>query len=151
MQTEKVGSKALLEKTETSTDGGGYDTRTTFAVGYSRKSTFSHAFTFDGDAIRQSMAQPIAGLSRTLTEVGQRFDPDAQFTKAVIKEYVKHSESGIQGDVPLPPGFARKSEFWKVLLLSGAVASFMGVAAAGFMNFVDMVHDHLFFYCNTTS
>jgi hypothetical protein len=137
--SDKPGSKSLLERTETST-GGGYETRTTFAEGYGRKSTFSRAFTFDGDAIRQSMAQPFTGLTRTLTEVGQRFDPDAQFTKAVIKEYVKHAESGIQGDVPLPPGFARKSEFWKILLLSGTVACFMGVAAAGFMNFVDEVN-----------
>ncbi len=138
MQNEKIGSKSLLDRTETFT-GGSYETRTTFAEGYGRKSTFTRAFTFDGDAIRQSMAQPFSGLTRTLTEVGQRFDPDAQFTKAVIKEFVKHRESGIQGDVPLPPGFARKSQFWKIVFLAGSVACFMGLAAAGFMNFVDKV------------
>ncbi len=142
MQSDKVGSKSLLDRTETST-GGAYETRTTFAEGYARKSTFSRAFTFDAEAVQKSLAQPFTGLTRTLTEVGNRFDPDAQFTKAVIKEYVKHRESGFQGDVPLPPGFARKSEFWKVIFLSGCVACFMGLAAAGFMNLVDKVRASL--------
>ncbi len=85
------------------------------------------------------MAQPFSGITRTLTQVGERFDPDAQFTKAVIQEYVKHAESGNLGDVPLPPGFARKTEFWKVIMLSGAMACFMGLAGAGFMNLIDKV------------
>lgn len=142
-ETSKSSLKTkLISKTDE--ENGGLDRKTTFADQPGRKNTFSRAFTFDGEALRAAVQQPFSGLTRTLTEVGNRFDPDAQFTKAVIKEYVKHAESGNDGDLPLPPGFARKPAFWKMIFLSGLVAAFMGVASAAFMNFGDEVSVHVF-------
>jgi hypothetical protein len=138
---EKSYNTKLLEKNE-SDETNGYDRQNTFAAD-GRKTTFSRAFTFDGEAIRNQITQPFSGLTRTLTEVGLKFDPDAQFTKSVIQEYVKHSESGSEGDLPLPPGFARKADFWRLLLLVAIVACIMGVLSAAFMNFGDEVSPNL--------
>ncbi len=112
--------------------------KTTFA-GDARRSSLSRAFTFDGAAIRQTVSQPFEGLTRTLTEVGNRFDPDAKFTKAVISDYKRVAEEGNEGDIPLPPGFARKYKFWKLIFFGALVATFMGVASAAFLNFGDEV------------
>lgn len=116
----------------------GYNRQNTFAAD-GRKNTFSRAFTFDGDAIRSQISQPFSGLARTLTEVGNRFDPDAQFTKAVISEYRVHAQTGNEGDMPLPPGFANKADFWRLLFLVAIVSCFMGLVSAAFMNFGDEV------------
>lgn len=115
-----------------------YARQNTFAA-EGRKNTFSRAFTFDGEAIRNQISQPFSGLTRTLTEVGQRFDPDAQFTKAVIAEYTVHAASGNDGDMPLPPGFANKGDFWRMIFLVSIVACLMGLISAAFMNFGDEV------------
>eukprot|EP00981_Chlorochromonas_danica_P009936 scaffold2913_cov181-Ochromonas_danica.AAC.30 len=116
-----------------------YDRRTTFAERVARKSTFSREFTFDGAYVRDTITQPIAGLARTLTEVGNRFDPDAKFTKSVIAEYNVVSAKGNEGDIPFPDGFLNTFAFWKVMFFVMLVASIMGVIASGFMNFTDQV------------
>ena len=138
MAAEKTYMTKLLGKAEVPEEDLGYDRKNTFAA-EGRKTTFSRAFTFDGEALRNQIAQPFSGLTRTLTEVGLKFDPDAQFTKSVIKEYVKYSETGHEGDIPLPPGFARKADFWRLLVLVAIVACIMGVVSAAFMNFGDEV------------
>ncbi len=137
---EKTYMTKLLgnSKPEVVEEDNGYDRKNTFAA-EGRKTTFSRAFTFDGEALRSQISQPFSGLTRTLTEVGLKFDPDAQFTKAVINEYIKNSETGHEGDIPLPPGFARKTDFWRLLLLVAIVASIMGIVSAAFMNFGDEV------------
>lgn len=137
--------QTLLTPQETVNYNMDYDRKTTFAGGdrdttYSRRNTFSRAFTFDGNAIRQSVAQPFEGLARTLTEVGNRIDPDAKFTKAVIAEYSRVDKEGNEGDVPLPSGFARKFKFWKLMFFAGLVACVMGVICAIFMNIGDEVN-----------
>lgn len=116
-----------------------YNRQTTFADGMARKSTFSRAFTFDGAYIREGLAQPLAGITRTLTEVGNRFDPDAKFTKEVVKQYNIVSEEGNSGDIPFPDGFLGTSGFLKVMFFVCLVSCIMGVVAAGFMNFVDQI------------
>lgn len=107
---------------------------------FSRKSTFSRAFTFDTNVFRESISQPFEGLTRTLTEIGNKIDPDAQYTKAIISEYAKHADRDNEGDLPLPAGFARKYKFWKIIVISGMIALFLGVAISGFQNFIDEVN-----------
>lgn len=119
--------------------GNNYDRQTTFADGIARKSTFSRAFTFDGAYIRDGLAQPIDAISRTLTEVGHRFDPDAKFTKSVIADYTKVSSEGNEGDIPFPEGFCNTYPFIQIIFWVGIVACIMGIMAAGFMNFTDEV------------
>ncbi len=154
MAQEKPYMTKLLGKNEVvEDDSNDYNRKNTFAAD-GRKTTFSRAFTFDGEALR-TISQPFSGLTRTLTEVGLKFDPDAQFTKSVIQEYVKHSEAGgHEGDIPLPPGFARKADFWRLLLLVAIVASIMGIVSAAFMNFGDevspLVHILLLHICDLT-
>lgn len=106
---------------------------------FSRKSTFSRAFTFDTDAFAKTVSTPFEGLQRTLTEVGNRIDPDAQFTKAALNKYIEVAEQGPEGDIPLPPGFARKPPFWKLMFLNGVGAVIMGVLGAAFMNMAEEV------------
>jgi hypothetical protein len=113
--------------------------KTTFANDNPRRNTFSRAFTFDGAALAQTVAKPLEGLQRTLTEVGNRLDPDAKFTKSVLNDYRRVENEGNDGDVPLPKGFARQYKFWKLIFWGGIVACFMGVASAAFMNFADEV------------
>ena len=120
-------------------DDGDLARKTTFATDNPRRTSLARAFTFDGAALQQTVAQPFVGLQRTLTEVGNRIDPDAKFTKAVISDYRRVDEEGNDGDVPLPSGFARKWKFWKSIFWGGLVATFMGVASAAFMNFTDEV------------
>jgi hypothetical protein len=129
-------SEKLMEDKK---DRNEYDRKTTFAEGIARKQTFSRAFTFDGAHIRDGIAQPIAGLTRTLTEVGNRFDPDAKFTRALIADYAHVAKEGNEGDIPFPDGFANTLIFWKVIFYTVCVAILMAVVAAGFMNFVDEV------------
>ena len=103
-----------------------------------RRSTFSRTLTFSPETYHRAVVQPLEGLQRTFTELGNRIDPDAQYTNALIDQYQKHSE-GNEGDLPLQTGFARKAKFWKVVLLLTVVASFMGLVAAGFMNCTEEV------------
>lgn len=98
-----------------------------------RRSTFSRTLTFSPETYHRAVVQPLEGLQRTFTEIGNRIDPDAQYTNALIDQYQKHSE-GNEGDLPLQTGFARKAKFWKMVLLLTVLASFMGLVAAGFMN-----------------
>jgi hypothetical protein len=113
--------------------------KTTFADGNPRRTSLARAFTFDGAALQQTVAKPFEGLKRTITEVGNRFDPDAKFTKAVIGDYTRIAEEGNEGDIPLPSGFARKYKFWKIVFWGAAVSCLIGVAAAAFLNFADEV------------
>lgn len=119
----------------------GLQRNTTFAQedGYTRRSTFSRAFTFDGAAFSKQISQPLEGLARTMTELGHKIDPDSKFTKSVITEYARVAESGNEGDIPFPPGFARSLYYWKLIFFASLVAAFMGVAAAAFLNFGDEV------------
>jgi hypothetical protein len=103
-----------------------------------RRSTFSRTLTFSPETYHRAVVQPLEGLQRTFTEIGNRIDPDAQYTNALIDQYQKHAE-GNEGDLPLQTGFARKLKFWKVILLLCVVASFMGLVAAGFMNATEEV------------
>lgn len=103
-----------------------------------RRSTFSRTLTFSPETYHRAVVQPLEGLQRTFTEIGNRIDPDAQYTNALIDQYQKHSQ-GNEGDLPLQTGFARKLKFWKVALLLTVIASFMGLVAAGFMNATEEV------------
>jgi hypothetical protein len=137
-------SKKLLD------DQASFSRKSTFAVEdnnpISRRSTFSRAFTLDGAAIQRTITQPFEGLSRTLTEVHHRFDPDAQFTNAIIQNYTKHAESGLDGDVPLPPGFARKPAFYKMLFLIGISSSIIAIICLAFMNIIDKAKISFYFF-----
>ena len=73
-----------------------------------RRSTFSRTLTFSPETYHRAVVQPLEGLQRTFTELGNRIDPDAQYTNALIDQYQKHSE-GNEGDLPLQTGFARKA------------------------------------------
>lgn len=108
-----------------------------------RRSTFSRTLTFSPETYHRAVVQPLEGLQRTFTEIGNRIDPDAQYTNALIDQYQKHSE-GNEGDLPLQTGFARKAKFWKVILLLCVLSSFMGLVAAGFMNAVEEVSTFLY-------
>lgn len=119
-------------------DGPDLARKTTFADN-PRRTSLARAFTFDGTALQQTVAKPLEGLKRTITEVGNKIDPDAKFTKAVISDYRRIDEEGNEGDLPLPPGFARKWKFWKIVFWGGLCATFMGVASAAFLNFGDEV------------
>jgi hypothetical protein len=103
-----------------------------------RRSTFSRTLTFSPETYHRAVVQPLEGLQRTFTEIGNRIDPDAQYTNALIDQYQKHSE-GNEGDLPLQTGFARKKKFWKVIVLLTIISSFMGLVAAGFMNATEEV------------
>lgn len=109
-----------------------------------RRSTFSRTLTFSPETYHRAVVQPLEGLQRTFTEIGNRIDPDAQYTNALIDQYQKHSE-GNEGDLPLQTGFARKAKFWKMVLLLTVLASFMGLVAAGFMNATQEVRSLLVF------
>eukprot|EP01033_Poteriospumella_lacustris_P006619 gene6619-4769_t len=112
----------------------------TFAdEGINRQYTFSRAFTFDGAAIQRHVSQPFEGLARTLTSVGNRFDPDAKFTNNLLEEINTVSHRGNEGDLPISPGFARTKKFWRLIFYTVLVASFMAVAASLFMNVGDQV------------
>lgn len=124
------GQNVDLNRVNTFADDGGMGGRTY---------TFSRAFTFDGAALQRHVSQPFEGLARTITTVGQRFDPDAQFTNAVIADLKTINAKGNEGDVPVSPGFARTWVFWKVIVFTAALSAFMGVATAAFMNFADQV------------
>ena len=41
-------------------------------------------------------------IGRRISTVGQTIDPDAQFTKAIIQDYVKYNRTGGEGDGRLP-------------------------------------------------
>lgn len=105
---------------------------------FARRSTFSRALTFSPEAYNRVVVQPLEGLQRTFTEIGNRIDPDAVYTTALLDQYQKHSE-GNEGDLPLQTGFARKKKFWKVVLLLTICSSFMGLVAAGFLNATEEV------------
>jgi hypothetical protein len=109
-----------------------------------RRTTFSRTLTFTPEAYQRAIVQPLEGLQRTFTEIGNRLDPDAQYTNALIDQYQKNN-SGNEGDLPLQTGFARKSKFWKVVLLLTAVSAFMGLVAAGFMNATEKVCSQFLF------
>jgi len=111
-------------------------------VDYERANTFGFRrnSTFNGNLpYARTLSNFGQEIGRKLSEVGQKFDPDAQFTKAIIEDYVKFSRTGVEGDVPLPTGFARKAMFWKMVLVSGFVAAVMAVVACGFINIIDNV------------
>eukprot|EP01038_Epipyxis_sp_PR26KG_P009499 gene9499-12796_t len=95
---------------------------------FSRKSTFNRTYTIDGEV------NPFEPLARTLTEQIRAFDPDEQFTKAIIQDYSKHNEEGVQGDMPLQSGFARKKAFWVVMLLNGLQGVILAIVASLFSN-----------------
>lgn len=120
-----------------------YTRKSTFGQdsNYSRKNTFARGYTFDAafDTVTQPIEDLGTNISRKISDVGNRLDPDALFTKSVIREYVKHNEEGNEGDLPLPTGFARKKKFWKLIILVSLIAAFIGLAACGFMNFVDKI------------
>ncbi|RYH19910.1 hypothetical protein EON65_25295 [archaeon] len=115
------------------------DRKTTFAnePGFARKSTFTRAFTFDNAYIRDGIQQPIDKLTRTITDIAERFDPDAKFTKAVISDYTQVANEGNEGDIPFPEPFANTFNFWKVTFLTVLLAILMGILSAAFMNFTD--------------
>lgn len=95
---------------------------------FSRKSTFSRAFTFDGETLR-----------RTMTETMRRLDPDEEYTKAVINDYVKAKEEYNDGDIPLPGGFTHTRAFWKTLFAGFIMAGILALFALLFMNVTDQV------------
>lgn len=129
-------SKNTLNDSLIDDDYSDLERKTTFAdASMNRKSTFNRAFTFDGQAL-QSMTEPIRGITRTLTNY---IDPDAVMTKKMISTYSTVANQGNEGDVPLPPGFARRLNFWKLVFVSGLIAVFMGLASSIFMNFTDKV------------
>lgn len=112
----------------------------TFAdEGINRQYTFSRAFTFDGAALQRHISQPFDGLARTLTTVGNHFDPDAKFTNQIVQEITAVQSQGNEGDIPVSPGFARTKKFWRLIFYTVLVSAFMGVATAAFMNFSDQV------------
>ena len=112
-----------------------------------RRSTFSRTMTFSPEAYHRNVTAPLEGLQRTFTEIGNRIDPDAQYTNALMETYVKAGEGG-EGDLPLQTGFARKKKFWKVMLLVTIIAGFMGLVAAGFMNATQKVRYAAFEFGN---
>ncbi|KAJ1419428.1 chloride channel, partial [Ochromonadaceae sp. CCMP2298] len=99
---------------------------------FDRRSTFARTLTFS-----PAKFAPLGGLQRTLTEIGNKIDPDAQYTNALIDQYQRHNEDN--GDLPLQTGFARKAKFWKLALLVTMVSSVMGLVAAAFMNVTDEI------------
>jgi H+/Cl- antiporter ClcA len=112
----------------------------TFAdEGINRQYTFSRAFTFDGAALQRHVSQPFEGLARTITTVGNRFDPDAKFTNSLLEEINTVSHKGNEGDLPISPGFARTRKFWRLIFYTVLLAGFMAVAASLFMNVSDQV------------
>jgi len=116
---------------------------------YARRSTFSRAFTFDGAAFSKQVSQPFEGLSRTMTELGHKIDPDSKFTKSVIHEYARVAEAGNDGDIPFPPGFARSIYYWKLIFFVVMLSAFMGLAAAAFLNFGDEVYIYIAIFMYT--
>lgn len=112
---------------------------------FSRNDTFANQRNTDyGDKARGTFdfgASHMAfdGLSRTLTGVGNMIDPDGEFTKKVITDYVSHAEDAQGGELPLPTGFARKARFWKIVVLGGATAVVIAGFAAMFINMIDNV------------
>ena len=130
-------------------DVEGYISRTDTFTPAERKNTFRNdtfgpgagpdrSNTFDPSATtRQSTT--FGALTRTLTEIGQAFDPDGEFTKAVIEDYVEHGNPAQPGELPLPAGFARKAKFWKTVFIGGILAVLIGSLAALFSNTTDNV------------
>ena len=131
---------AELERTQTFTKPSEFNRSESQNEGFRRNSTFSRMYTFDESGknvhiINRSlsnMVEPMNALTRTMSNVGQHFDPDLEMTKNLISDLNKHASTGNEGDVPEPPSFARHVEFWKMFLLNGVVACIMGVIGAGY-------------------
>lgn len=134
--------------------GVGIQRNDTFTGGSSRLNSSERKVTFDGAAPSGGGATAAGGgprrtssgrftfdgLTRTLTQMSNVFDPDGEFTKAVIDSYVKNADEAQQGDMPLPTGFARKAAFWKVAFLAGCLSIVIAVVAAAFVNMIDEVN-----------
>lgn len=138
MQAMQMNDKLLNHAEEGKQPSSSLERQNTFA---DRKNTFSRTFTFDGAYIMEGLQAPIAGITRTLTDIGNAIDPDAKFTKAAIEDYSKVAVEGNEGDIPFPEGFCNTYPFLQVAFWTLLVAGVMGVATAGFMNFVDEVSD----------
>lgn len=68
------------------------------------RSSFSRNFTFTEGFRSESI------VSRKMTNtLGLTADSEEEWTKSLIGKYVKIGEKGIDGEVPLPAGFARES------------------------------------------
>ena len=134
-----VEAGRLEESKSPAADGGDLKRQDTFTPP-GRANTFSRSDTFGAGAEPfRRMSTGFGALTRTLTEIGNTFDPDGEFTKAVIEDYVEHAQPAQEGEMPLPAGFARKAKFWKILFLGGVCSIIIASLAALFINMVDNV------------
>lgn len=135
----------LDNEKKSSEDVDGYLNRNdTFTVPrtdtFARNDTFgpagvNRAQTFDQTNPRR-MSSRFGGITRTLTNA---FDPDGEFTKKAIENYVEHGSPAQEGELPLPAGFARKAKFWKIVFLGSVLGIFIALAASLFVNMIDNI------------
>ena len=121
------GGGSEFDRTQTFTRPSDFR-RNDSEAGFRRNSTFSRMYTFDGQGkpehvlnrtlSNMAYLDPVNLLTRTMSSVGQTFDPDGEMTKNLLSNINKAAEDGHEGDVPEPPAFARKIEFWKMMLLN---------------------------------
>ena len=55
-------------------------------------------FAYTGFQYSRTLSNLGQEIGRRISNVGQTIDPDAQFTKAIIQDYVKYNRAGGEGD-----------------------------------------------------
>lgn len=102
---------------------------------YSRRNTFSRAFTFDTGILKRTLTQTLG------------IDPesDEAWTKSIMETYKQAASKGVQGDMPEPAEFARDKEFWINMLCTGILSAILGFAALFYLNFTEKVFHRLSF------
>lgn len=78
-------------------------------------------------------------ISRAMTSIIGYIDPNLEISQAIIKNVAKHGRDGTEGDHPFPRGFARKTEFWKLIFVSGVMAVVLAFATVAFTSCIDNV------------
>lgn len=101
---------------------------TSEAFGFSRKSTFGRTWT-------ENIAFPRAFTAA----LGIDMDNEDAWTRRLMDEYGENLKKGVEGDVPLPAGFAGESAFWRALFWSATFGVVMGFVGLGFLNVADRI------------
>lgn len=101
-----------------------------------RQNTYTRAYTFDNTANGFTRTSTMFGRMITDT-IGLTYETEEQQMHSLIAEYVRVAEKGVDGDMPLPAGFAREYRFWRMMFYAGLFGCFMGVLGACFLNVAD--------------
>ena len=75
-----------------------------------RQNTYTRAYTFDNTANGFTRTSTMFGRMITDT-IGLTYETEEQQMHSLIAEYVRVAEKGVDGDMPLPAGFAREYRF----------------------------------------